>query len=58
MYRSAYGEERLRQYAELITSEVSAGTPVWCMFDNTASSAALGDALLLSRHLAKIPAGP
>ena len=58
MYRSAYGEERLRRYAELITSEVSAGTPVWCMFDNTASSAALGDALLLSKQLAKIPAGP
>lgn len=51
MYRSAYGEERLRPYAALIGADIAAGRPVWCMFDNTASSAALGDALELSRML-------
>ena len=47
MYRSAYGEDRLRAYAAQVTVERAAGHPVWCMFDNTASSAALGDALAL-----------
>ena len=47
MYRSAYGEDRLRAYAAQVTVERAAGRPVWCMFDNTASSAALGDALAL-----------
>ncbi len=49
MYRSAYGEERLRSYADTIAADLAAGQPTWCMFDNTASSAALGDALHLLR---------
>jgi uncharacterized protein YecE (DUF72 family) len=55
MYRSAYGEERLRSYAEEIAADLAAGRQTWCMFDNTASSAALGDALDLMRLLPPLP---
>jgi len=51
MYRSAYDEDRLQDYAAALTQNLSAGRPAWCMFDNTASSAALGDALKLTRYL-------
>jgi uncharacterized protein YecE (DUF72 family) len=47
MYRSAYGEDRLQSYASQIIEESGAGRSVWCMFDNTAASAALGNALKL-----------
>jgi uncharacterized protein YecE (DUF72 family) len=47
MYRSAYDEDRLRSYASQIADDSAAGRSVWCMFDNTAASAALGDALKL-----------
>ena len=52
IYRSAYGKERLRAYAEMASHERDCGRPVWCMFDNTAASAALGDALAMSALLA------
>jgi uncharacterized protein YecE (DUF72 family) len=55
MYRSAYGVERLHSYANAIAVDVAAGRPTWCMFDNTASSAALGDALHLLRLLDTTP---
>jgi len=55
MYRSAYGEERLRSYANAITVDLAAERPTWCMFDNTASSAALGDALRLLRMFGTTP---
>jgi uncharacterized protein YecE (DUF72 family) len=51
MYRSAYGPERLEPYAEAIREAEAAGRRSWCMFDNTASSAATGDALWLLRRL-------
>jgi uncharacterized protein YecE (DUF72 family) len=51
MYRSAYGEGRLDAYAGLIRAELDAGREAWCMFDNTASSAAVGDALALAARL-------
>lgn len=47
MYRSAYDDDRLRAYASQIADDSAAGRSVWCMFDNTAASAALGDALKL-----------
>lgn len=50
MYRSAYGEPRLRDIAAALLADTEAAGPVWCMFDNTAASAALGDALQLSRR--------
>jgi uncharacterized protein YecE (DUF72 family) len=48
MYRSAYGPDRLSAYYRLIQERLMADEEVWCMFDNTASSAAAHDALLLS----------
>ena len=51
IYRSAYGPDRLDAYARLIRAELEAGHEAWCMFDNTASSAATGDALALAARL-------
>ncbi len=46
VYWSAYGEERLAALAEQANEEAKQAT-VWCVFDNTASGAALADALRL-----------
>lgn len=51
IYRSSYAD-RLAHYAALLEAEAAAGREVWCIFDNTASSAATSDALALSRALA------
>ena len=51
IYRSAYGDDRVQAYARAIGVELAAGREVWCMFDNTASSAAIGDALALTASL-------
>lgn len=51
-YRSSYDDGRLETYANRIAA---AAGPVWCIFDNTASSAATGDALKLQRLLADGP---
>jgi uncharacterized protein YecE (DUF72 family) len=51
MYRSAYGEERLRAYATALEKHRREGRECWCIFDNTASSAAMADALTLERLL-------
>jgi uncharacterized protein YecE (DUF72 family) len=45
VYRSSYAE-RIGMLAEQLADE-AAGRPTWCIFDNTASSAATGDALAL-----------
>jgi len=45
-YRSSYAVRLPAIAAELQTAAAS-GAEVWCIFDNTASSAALGDALML-----------
>jgi uncharacterized protein YecE (DUF72 family) len=47
-YRSSYDDGRLENYARAIAEDRKAGKPVWCIFDNTASSAAGGDALKLA----------
>jgi uncharacterized protein YecE (DUF72 family) len=47
MYRSSYDPDRLASYARRIREEQAAGRAAWCMFDNTAASAATGDALAL-----------
>lgn len=62
IYRSAYGAARLDAYAMQIARAASAVEPPWCIFDNTASSAATGDALELVKRLhasaeAPLPAG-
>ncbi|MEO6580624.1 MAG: DUF72 domain-containing protein [Sphingomicrobium sp.] len=49
MYRSTYGEARIADYAARIAG--SGARECWCMFDNTASSAAIGDALLMKEQL-------
>ncbi|HEX8625185.1 MAG TPA: DUF72 domain-containing protein [Allosphingosinicella sp.] len=49
MYHSSYDDGRLETYAERLRS---AEVPTWCIFDNTASSAATGDALKLKGLLA------
>jgi uncharacterized protein YecE (DUF72 family) len=51
MYRSPYGPERLEEYAAAIIEAKAAGGRTWCMFDNTASSAATADALWLMERL-------
>jgi uncharacterized protein YecE (DUF72 family) len=51
MYRSSYEGERLDAYAAAMEEELAAGREVWCMFDNTASSAATGDALGLMERI-------
>jgi uncharacterized protein YecE (DUF72 family) len=43
VYWSAYEDERLAALADFVAREPS-DTTVWCVFDNTASGAALGDA--------------
>ncbi len=50
IYRSSYDDGRLEAYAAQLSSKLP-GADVWCIFDNTASSAATGDALALSRLL-------
>lgn len=51
IYHSAYGAEFLASVAQSIEAAVTLGTPAWCIFDNTASGAAVGDALSLGRML-------
>jgi uncharacterized protein YecE (DUF72 family) len=46
-YRSSYDDGRLETYAEAIREAALDDRQVWCIFDNTASSAAAGDALKL-----------
>lgn len=51
IYHSAYADDYLQRLAELLQRSRAAGVPSWCIFDNTASGAALGDALRLQRYL-------
>ena len=51
MYRSSYDPVRLDAYAQAIRAELRGGRSVWCMFDNTAASAATGNALELMARL-------
>ena len=46
IYRSSY-RDRIAAYAERLEAESASGASVWCIFDNTASSAGAGDALAL-----------
>jgi uncharacterized protein YecE (DUF72 family) len=50
-YRSSYDDGRIEPLAAQMASAGEA--PAWCIFDNTASSAATGDALKLQDLLAK-----
>jgi len=45
IYRSAYARDYLQRLAARLQQREDAQQPAWCIFDNTASGAALGDAL-------------
>lgn len=47
-YRSSYEDVRLDGYAAQMRAAACEGRDVWCIFDNTASSAAAGNALALT----------
>ena len=49
MYRSTYDDGRLEHYAALLQADHEAGRTAWCIFDNTASSAAIHNALIIGR---------
>ena len=53
MYRSSYSD-RIDCYAKQIAGEAERGRDVWCIFDNTASSAAASDALELMTALGTV----
>ena len=57
MYRSSYAD-RIAAYAEGLRAEHEAGRETWCIFDNTASSAATGDALALQELASREADGP
>ncbi|WP_277758078.1 DUF72 domain-containing protein [Pseudomonas sp. A34-9] len=48
IYHSAYASEYLQNLAQVLQSAAAAGAATWCIFDNTASGAALGNALALA----------
>ena len=50
IYRSSYAD-RIGHYADAIRADGEAGRETWCIFDNTASSAATNDALALTEAL-------
>jgi uncharacterized protein YecE (DUF72 family) len=47
VYRSAYGPEAVAAHAAMLAALDASGTDSWTIYDNTASGAALADALLL-----------
>ncbi|WP_406857751.1 DUF72 domain-containing protein [Alsobacter sp. KACC 23698] len=51
IYRSSYAGERLDALASVMRAAADAGSQTWCIFDNTTSYAAAGDALALVRLL-------
>lgn len=51
MYRSAYTDEAIDRYARQVREAADAGLTPWCVFDNTAASAATGNALSLMARL-------
>jgi uncharacterized protein YecE (DUF72 family) len=57
MYRSSYGD-RIDALAEQLGAEVDQGRRTWCIFDNTASSAAISDALALQISLRRALSTP
>jgi uncharacterized protein YecE (DUF72 family) len=52
-YRSSYDQERLETYARAMAADLGEGRDVWCIFDNTASSAATGNAIALQDMLGR-----
>lgn len=53
MYYSSYEPARIRTAAETLRAHRGAGAACWCIFDNTTSGAATGNALELAALLAR-----
>jgi len=51
MYYSGYSTGHLEEIARKLCKAAAAGTPAWCIFDNTAAGAAIPDALALQAML-------
>lgn len=51
IYRSTYGDEGMVRFLPALTTAAARPAPSWCVFDNTAGSAAIGDAMLLGSQL-------
>ena len=56
IYYSAYAAETLGAIGAALAADVARGVPAWCVFDNTAAYAAMGDALSVHRPLAQVVA--
>ena len=54
IYRSSYSD-RIDKYAQLVSDFAAGGVESWCILDNTASSAATGDALALAEAVTGAP---
>jgi uncharacterized protein YecE (DUF72 family) len=54
-YRSPYPDEMLERLAGDICSRLEKGTSAWCIFDNTVTGAATGDALKLAGQVGDRP---
>ena len=52
MYRSSYAD-RIELYADRLLADSSPQRDVWCIFDNTAASAATADAIALTNCIAE-----
>jgi len=50
-YYSAYSQDFLSRMAKTLSCLSKSATPAWCIFDNTASGAALGNALELTARI-------
>jgi uncharacterized protein YecE (DUF72 family) len=57
-YRSAYSDQALVRLATEIRTVVEGGASAWCIFDNTVTGAATGDALKLAGLLEERPGSP
>lgn len=53
IYRSSYADEAIDGYARQIGVAIAEGLKPWCVFDNTAASAATGNALSLMARLGR-----
>jgi uncharacterized protein YecE (DUF72 family) len=53
IYHSDYDSDRLQALAQQMQKAAQAGIPTWCIFDNTASGFALGNALTLQACIDK-----
>lgn len=53
IYNSDYEPDRLQALAQQVQNSVRKGINTWCIFDNTASGFALGNALTLQNYIDK-----